>query len=792
MLPSSFLRFHLLGPLGTLGACLLIQSLRGSAFEIPNPPAILLVILVYSSFVGRLSSGLASAFIAWIYIAYFFSNPEQAFTYSEENLRRVIVWGLTIPLISLMVGTLKRRSLRSMRYQLLEKDYSERQSRDERERFHAILNSAYDAFVAMSEDGTVIEWNRQAEMTFGWTREEVMGKHMLHFLIPPRHQGAYKKSLERFLASGESPILNKRIQLSCFHQDGHEIPLEMTVAAIKVPSGFIFTAFLHDISEQQRNEQELRHLYQELELRVRERTQDLHRTEVELRLITNSLPVGIAYIDKNLQFRFCNDTFCEWKGRPRDQILGHSTQEVTEKENHKNLLPYYQSALAGKTVSEELPLKLDSQTRIVSLSIVPDMDENGEVRGIVSLFNDISAHKEIQEQLKQAKEAAEAANEAKSAFLANMSHEIRTPLGAVLGFSELIATEKLTTAEKTSYIEAIHRNGDLLSRIINDILDLSKVEVGKLQVERRAISLHELISDVSTILSLHAKKKNLQLHFKTDPGVPDTIEADPFRLRQILLNVIGNAIKFTKMGRIEVLVSFHQQKLHFVVQDTGLGISAQQAQHLFQPFSQADASTKRKFGGTGLGLVLSRRLAQLMGGDVQLVESILEQGSTFEITVDSGPSISEQVVVPASYQSSLLKKVDLKGLRILLAEDAPDNQVLISRILKFTGASVEVANNGAEAIKKTQSHDYDVILMDLQMPVMDGYEAVQRLRQGGYEKPVVALTAHALKQERDRCLASGFDDHLSKPIDRKALIQALNRYQNLSKDHNYASGPKDF
>ncbi len=417
-------------------------------------------------------------------------------------------------------------------------------------------------------------------------------------------------------------------------------------------------------------------------------------------------------------------------------------------------------------------------TGLIVGAVVSDREK--ERRNLKQTAEDLSQR---EKELKLAKELAESANAAKTAFLANMSHEIRTPLGVVLGFSEVLTSSDLTEEEKINCVEAIKRNGNLLSNIINDILDLSKVEAGKMDVEKIDIPFDEVVKDISTLLNLEATEKGIKLTLTSEDIIPRFIRTDPLRLRQVILNIVGNAIKFTDRGsvdiRIKLLKDKNQLKLAFVVKDTGRGISEEQKTRLFSPFSQADSSTTRRYGGTGLGLILSRKLAQALGGDVVLTESQLGEGSTFTITVDAG---SPEKIIFQNFESGVRTTRPEKpyigslSLKILLVEDSLDNQVLISRHLKNAGAIVETASSGKDALKKAEEKSFDLILMDLQMPVMDGYEVAKRLRENGYSKPIIALTAHAMREDRIRCLANGFNDHLSKPIDRDSLLRAISYY----------------
>lgn len=377
------------------------------------------------------------------------------------------------------------------------------------------------------------------------------------------------------------------------------------------------------------------------------------------------------------------------------------------------------------------------------------------------------------------KAAAEDANKAKSTFLANMSHEIRTPLGAVIGFSELLSETGLSDKDRASYVEAIKRNGNLLTALINDILDLSKIEAGKIELQISEVNLADLLADIKMSVAKKVTDKHLLLSFQVPDSMPPKIYTDTVRLRQVLINILDNAIKFTSQGSISVGVKSQQldkekNKIDFIVHDTGIGLRSEDAKKLFAPFSQVEASTKRHHGGVGLGLVLSRRLANLLGGDVVLKESVVGKGSTFVVSI-----LSEYKKVKHSEiqnKNAPAKGLRLDGRRFLLAEDSLDTQVIIARILNLAGAKVEVVVNGQEALSKAvQGVQFDAILMDLQMPVMDGYEACAELRKTGYDGKIVALTAHALESERQRCLESGFDDHISKPVHSTLLVESLHR-----------------
>lgn len=401
----------------------------------------------------------------------------------------------------------------------------------------------------------------------------------------------------------------------------------------------------------------------------------------------------------------------------------------------------------------------------------------------------IDDRKKVEFELEAAKDAAEAAkyeaeraNQLKSAFLANMSHEIRTPLGAMLGFADLLREPSLTADERANYIDILCRNGESLSVIINDILDLSKVEAGHLTLDYSDAEPDQIGADIVSLMKVKAIEKDLTLTFEFDESTPKVLVTDANRVRQILLNIVGNAIKFTQHGHVK-LRSFGVEgesgwpDLCFEVSDTGIGIAANQKEKIFEMFVQADGNLTRRFGGTGLGLALSRRLARELGGDVTIKESKEGVGTTFVIRVQDRPHRREAGEKPTNqdYLPEVRERA-LEGLRILVVDDAPDNQMLIWSYLTKQGAVVESAENGLIGYKAALTGQFDMVLMDIQMPHMDGYTATQKLRESGFTKPIIALTAHAMSEVRKKALNVGYTDHLPKPINAKNLIQAIVKY----------------
>lgn len=401
----------------------------------------------------------------------------------------------------------------------------------------------------------------------------------------------------------------------------------------------------------------------------------------------------------------------------------------------------------------------------------------------------------IEEELQKSKENAEAANHAKTAFLANMSHEIRTPLTAILGYSEMLLDEDQTKEEMEHEINSIITSGSHLQQIINDILDLSKIEAGQLVVEHLDVNVIRFFDELEAILGPQARDKGLSFDIDYRFPLPGSISSDPTRLKQILINLCGNAIKFTQQGGITIGASYlaDDNQLQIAVTDTGIGMTEDEIAHIFKPFSQADESTSRRFGGTGLGLCISKQLAQKLGGDVT-VSSEKGKGSQFvtriDVCIDPDKLDMIDTIPQQDHQDSIasFKPGKLQG-HVLLAEDNVENQRLISKCLLKMGLTVDIAENGQIATDKALSGDYNLVLMDIQMPIMDGLEATRQLRDHDYVKPIISLTANAMQADRNRCFAAGANDYLTKPLDLPRFYAVVTQHINAQSSEQIALGP---
>ena len=549
-----------------------------------------------------------------------------------------------------------------------------------------------------------------------------------------------------------------------------------------------------------------------LEAERNERVRQLAELELEALRRYQSLADAVPHIICRTRADgtpdYFNKGWTDYTGMTLEASVNEGWHQAFHPEDLDPVLRSWVNALIfGRSFDAECRFRRkDGMYRWHLIRAVPERRSSGEVIAWIASSIDIDDRKRTEGEMIRAKEEAESASSAKTQFLANVSHEIRTPLSAIIGFSELLLNPSQNPDERLQAASTIHRNGQQLLHLINEILDISKVESGRSEIEHLEINLLQMLRELQSLFELKANEKSLRFEIFVEGAlpVPALFKTDPTRLRQIIVNMIANAVKFTDSGSVTLSVrAVDLNQICFAVEDTGIGIPESSRARLFQPFSQVDSSTSRKFGGTGLGLALSKRFAESLGGDVNLMSSGAT-GSRFEAHIQIEPSgasprahlslgpisnLRGPVSVPQVPESGVLN-----GFNLLLVDDAIDNQVLISRFLRLAGAKVETAGSGSEAIEKATraermpGREFDVILMDIQMPGMDGYAATQHLRSSGWKKPILALTAHALKAERDRCLAAGFDDHFTKPVDRMKLISGLVNWLGLThSDHKSPS-----
>jgi PAS domain S-box-containing protein len=512
--------------------------------------------------------------------------------------------------------------------------------RESEDRKSAILETALDCILTINHKGDVLEFNPAAEKTFGYSRDEAVGRNMADLIVPHRLREQHRNGMLRHLETGEARVLGKHIELPAIRKDGTEFPVEVAITRIPTDGPPLFTGYLRDITDR----------------------------------------------------------------------------------------------------------------------------------------------KQAEETMRVAKEAAESTSRAKTEFVASVSHEVRTPLNVVMGMTDL-ALDTGVTPEQKEYLQAIRANSEVLLRLINDVLDFSKIEAGRMVVESVPVDLAGLVESVARSLQPRATNKGLEVTTNIDDTIPRNLVGDSDRLRQVLLNLIGNGIKFTSEGGIVVQLRSEgahgdKERVHIEVRDTGVGIPDEMREKIFDRFFQIDGTRTRKYGGTGLGLSITRSLIELMGGRIW-IDSTVDVGTAVHIELDMETSDRNAVLEPIAGIKPLVERLEAaSGMatgQILLVEDHADNQKLATRILTRAGYNVDLAVNGKEAQEKARDFAYDLIFMDLEMPVMDGFEATRRIRalersSGRQRVPIVALTAHAVEGYRERCLEVGMDDHLAKPVTRRSLL----------------------
>lgn len=508
--------------------------------------------------------------------------------------------------------------------------------------------------------------------------------------------------------------------------------------------------------------------------RTQQRIEEMEREVQKLMWVVSKTENSMTIASKEGIIEWVNEGFERLTGYSSEEVVG-THADFLRKNDITGLNP--NSERYSKLINTKEPITYEAENvrkdgrKIWVLStITPILNAEGDVENIVTIDNDISDRKDAEQELLQAKQKAEQLAKTKEEFLANMSHEIRTPMNAIMGVVQLLRDTPLTE-QQVKYLNSIDFAADNLLNIINDVLDLSKIEANGIEYENTALSLIDTVEQLQEMFRSNAQTKGLEFKVKVGPNVPDTVIGDPTRINQVLINLLSNAFKFTEKGLVSLLVTAKERnadelELKFEVSDTGIGIPEEKQKDVFSSFQQAQTNTTRKYGGTGLGLTIVKKLSEGMGGEVE-VQSEPGKGTTFTVVILVKKFKAKPV--PKDQGKSDFDIAQLKGKRGLLVEDNELNQMVAEQFLSSGGIEVTTVDDGLQALEAVAKDEFDFILMDLQMPNLDGYEASRQMRQNGIDTPIIAMTAHALSGEKEKCQAAGMNDYLTKPIKRDLL-----------------------
>ena len=619
-----------------------------------------------------------------------------------------------------------------------------------------IVESSKEAILSLSNQGIITSWNKSAVELFGYDEEEILGKHE-SILIPDEEMDGAKDILEKLMVG--KPV--DPFETSRKRKDGTLIDVQITVSPIRGRNGELIgtSAILRDLTRQKEIDRKTKFV-NSLLLAQQQASID-----------------GILVVDGNGKMVSFNSRFVEmWnippeiiRSKSREQAFQHVLNNLADPKAFEKRVRYIYDH-SDLTCHEEIEFADGS---IFDRYTAPVRGEHKEYLGRIWYFRDITQAKVREQDLKKARIDAEAASHAKSAFLANMSHEIRTPLNAIVGFSQILLKQSDNGAlpeEMIQYLDHIKNSGEFLSELINNILDLSKIEAGKMTISEEQVNFKQLVQGIYHIHMPDAEEKGLLFTYDYYDDVPETIVSDRTKLNQILMNLVANAIKFTTEGNVSLKIMCDKEEVVVQVTDDGIGIDENRLDAIFDTFEQADSSTTRRFGGTGLGLAITRKIVEILGGHIKIVSEI-DHGSTVTVRLPLKEGDEEREDIPVEITNYKFSP----DLLVLVVEDNEMNQVMAKGLLQKLGLTVQIAKNGQEGVNKTMQLDPDLILMDLHMPVLDGIEAMKKIRQHPSAKsiPIIALSADAFTQQQEMALKAGFTDYLTKPLKLDRLVPLL-------------------
>ena len=629
----------------------------------------------------------------------------------------------------------------------------------------SLLTTTVDGVITIDKEGNIVDFNGAAERILGWRRDEIIGRPISLLVSDVRQSEQH--GLLHYLRTGQGDAVHSSEEILYLRKDGAPVAVQRSMASARLADQDLYVLFITDVSER------------------RAMLAALRESEQQLRSLMGNLP-GIAFrctTAENQPMLFISDGVEAVTGYPPADFVGaaprRSITGLIAVEDRAYVIDVFNRSVAtGEPyLLEYRLLHADGRSRWLWERGTVVHDPVGAVRWVDGVILDISERRQMEEDLRMAKEKAELAAAARASFVANMSHEIRTPMNSILGFTDVLLDSPLTP-EQRRHLDTVRQSGRSLLRLLNEVLDTAKLDKGAMALELRDYSLLALVDELVSTYGTHARAKGLLMEVQYDPQLPALLHGDELRMRQVLGNLLDNAIKFTASGGVSLAARLDDGQLHLLVQDSGIGIAPERRDAIFDPFVQADASTTRRYGGTGLGTTISRQLVSLMQGRIW-AEAALPHGSVFHVMLPLVPA--HRQALPASER----RNVRLPPLRVLAADDVPQNLELLCLLLRKRGHAVETAGDGEQALHMAQQRDFDVLLLDLQMPRMDGLAATRAiraaaLREGRPRVPVIAMTASVLEAHRKAALAAGMDGFATKPVEWAALSQEIARVLGLA------------
>ncbi|MEE1675841.1 PAS domain S-box protein [Agarivorans aestuarii] len=623
----------------------------------------------------------------------------------------------------------------------------------------ATIASAMDAVITTDRHGHVLEFSQSAERMFGYSREEIVGKDLASFVVPEKFREAHRQGLKHFRKTGEAPVLGQRLELPALHKEGHEFLSELTISSVEVGDDTVFTAFMRDISDRKRTEQELQLAAEAFDAN-------------EAIFITN----------QHAQIVRVNQAFTRITGYSEEEAIGQTPSILSSGEHGKEFFDNMWQHLKQEGVwsGEIVNLRKNGERLPEWLSISSVKDPEGEVSHYVAHFTDLSEQKAVEQSLERAKHDAEAASLAKSRFLASMSHEIRTPLNAIINMYQILKETDLSL-EQQGFVDTGNEAGHTLMALVNNVLDFSKIEAGQLEFNNEWFSATDTLESIVKLFNTTAQQKALKFELDVDPEIMPEYFGEPLRFRQIVFNLMGNAVKFTSKGGVSLgLKTSQPYGIDLTVSDTGIGIEKEDKDRLFEEFYQVESGATKRYSGTGLGLAITRQLVEKMGGEVS-VDSEVGRGTTFTVSLPFRGRHAPAIQLDELPEQSQPNQGLAADARVLLVEDSAMNRAVVTQVLKDFVKELSCAENGKIAVDLCEHNQYDVVLMDMAMPVMDGLAATRAIRTSeglNQETPILAMTANAFAEDKQACFSAGMNDFITKPIDIPLLRAKLVQWYN--------------